>query len=44
MVLPMGDAKLADDRPSCAWFVELVLPTAYSELMSENLKSVAATL
>jgi hypothetical protein len=42
-VLPTGE-KLADQRPSCAWFVEAVLPTSDSKLMTENLKSVAATL
>jgi hypothetical protein len=44
MVLPTGDSKLADKRPSCAWFVEMVLPTGDSKLMTENLRSVAATL
>jgi hypothetical protein len=42
MVLPTGD--LVDKRPSCAWFVEMVLPTGDNDAMSENLKSVAATL
>jgi hypothetical protein len=42
-VLPTSN-KLADQRPSCAWFVEAVLPTGDSKLMTENLKSVAATL
>jgi hypothetical protein len=37
-------ALYADALPSCAWFVEMVLPTADSELMSKNLKSVAAKL
>jgi hypothetical protein len=44
MILPTGDSKLADHRPSCAWFVEMVLPTGDSDVMTENLKSVAATL
>jgi hypothetical protein len=44
MVLPTGDSKLADKRPSCAWFVEMVLPTGDSKPITENLKSVAATL
>jgi hypothetical protein len=43
MVLPTGE-KLAKGRPDCAWFREMVLPTGDSELMTENLKSVAATL
>jgi hypothetical protein len=43
MVLPTGE-KLANHRPDCAWFREMVLPTGDSELMTENLKSVAATL
>ena len=35
----------ADTRPSCAWFVEVVLPgTAESKAATENLKVVAATL
>ena len=34
----------ADHRPTCAWFVEAVLPTGDSNVMAENLKSVAATL
>ena len=42
-VLPTGE-KLADQRPSCAWFVEAVFPTGDNKLMTENLKSVAATL
>ena len=42
-VLPTGD-KLADHRTSCAWFVEAVLPTGDSNVTTENLKSVAATL
>lgn len=44
MVLPTDSAKLADRGPSCAWFVEMVLPSTDSDLMTENLKSVAATL
>jgi hypothetical protein len=44
MILPTGDSKLADHSPSCAWFVEMVLPTGDSKLITENLKSVAATL
>jgi hypothetical protein len=44
MVLPADNSKLADRGPSCAWFVEMVLPTTDSDLMTENLKSVAATL
>lgn len=44
MVLPTGDAKVADRRPSCAWFVEMVLPAGDSELMAEKLQSVAAAL
>jgi hypothetical protein len=42
-VLPT-DEKLAVQHPSCAWFVEAVLPTGDTKLMTENLKSVAATL
>jgi hypothetical protein len=43
MVLPTGD--YADTRPAHgAWFVEMVLPTGDSNGMTENLKSVAATL
>jgi hypothetical protein len=34
----------ADTRANRAWFVEMVLPTGDSKLMTENLKSVAATL
>jgi hypothetical protein len=34
----------ADQRPNCAWFREMVLPTGDSQLMSENLQSVAAAL
>jgi hypothetical protein len=43
MVLPTGN--YADTRAAHgAWFVEMVLPTSDSDLMTENLKSVAATL
>jgi hypothetical protein len=42
MVLPTGD--YADDRGHGAWFVEMVLPTGDSNMATENLKSVAATL
>ena len=42
MVLPTG--HYADNRVNRAWFVEMVLPTGDSKLMTENLKSVAATL
>jgi hypothetical protein len=41
-VLPTG--HYADHRASGAWFVEAVLPTGDSDVMTENLKSVAATL
>ena len=34
----------ADNRANRAWFVEMVLPTGDSKLMTENLQSVAATL
>ena len=34
----------ADNRANRAWFVEMVLPTGDSDVMNENLKSVAATL
>ena len=34
----------ADMQPSGAWFVEEVLPTGDSNIATENLKSVAATL
>ena len=34
----------ADNRAARAWFVEMVLPTGDSNLATENLKSVAATL
>ena len=34
----------ADHRANGAWFVEMVLPTGDSDVMTENLKSVAATL
>ena len=42
MVLPTG--HYADNRVNRAWFVEMVLPTGDSKLMTENLKTVAATL
>ena len=42
MVLPTG--HYADTRANRAWFVEMVLPSGDSKLMTENLKSVAATL
>ena len=42
MVLPTG--HYADNRASGAWFVEMVLPTGDSNVMTENLNSVAATL
>ena len=35
---------VASTRPRCAWFVEAVLPTADSNVATENLRSVAATL
>jgi len=42
MVLPTG--HYADHRANRAWFVEMVLPTGDSDVMTENLKSVAAIL
>jgi len=42
LVLPIGD--YANNRANGAWFVELVLPTGDSNVATENLKSVAATL
>jgi len=42
MVLPTG--HYADNRADRAWFVEMVLPTGDRDVMTENLKSVAATL
>ena len=42
MVLPSG--HYAGNRANRAWFVEMVLPTGDSDVMTENLKSVAATL
>jgi hypothetical protein len=43
MVLPTGN--YADNHVNHgAWFVEMVLPTGDSNLMTENLKSVVATL
>jgi hypothetical protein len=41
-VLPTG--QYADHRANGAWFVEAVLPTGGSNVATENLKSVAATL
>jgi len=41
-VLPTG--HYADNRTDRAWFVEAVLPTGDSNVATENLKSVAATL
>jgi hypothetical protein len=41
-VLPTG--HYANNRVNRAWFVEAVLPTGDSDVMTENLKSVAATL
>ncbi len=41
-VLPTG--HYADNRTDRAWFVEAVLPSGDSDVMTENLKSVAATL
>ena len=41
-VLPTG--RYADHRASGAWFVEAVMPTGDSNVATENLKSVAATL
>jgi hypothetical protein len=38
------EAVYADQRASGAWFVEAVLPTSDSNVVTENLKSVAATL
>jgi hypothetical protein len=34
----------AQARPSCSWFVELVLPTSDGKAATENLKTLAATL
>lgn len=39
-----NEAVYADHRPSCAWFNEAVLSTGDSNIATENLKSVAATL
>ena len=41
-VLPTG--HYANRRVNRAWFVEAVSPTGDSDVMTENLKSVAATL
>ncbi len=38
------EAVYANRGPDCAWFVEAVLPTGDSNVMTENLNSVAATL
>jgi hypothetical protein len=38
------EAVYADHRTSGAWFVEAVVQTSDSNMMTENLKSVAATL
>src|SRR5215471_241102 len=38
------EAVYADHRTSGAWFVEAVLQTGDGSMMTENLKSVAATL
>ena len=43
MVLPTG-AYADNHADRGAWFREMVLPTGDSKLMTENLKSVAATL
>jgi len=34
----------AGAQPSCAWFVEMVLPISDGKAATENLKAVAATL
>ena len=39
-----ASAFYADNRTDRAWFVEAVLPTGDSNVMTENLISVAATL
>jgi hypothetical protein len=45
MILPTGDSKLAaKGPPGCAWFREMVLAPGDNNVMSESLKSVAATL
>jgi hypothetical protein len=41
-VLPTG--HYADHRTNGAWFMEAVLATGDSDVMTQNLKSVAATL
>ena len=38
------EAVYADARANGAWFVEAVLPTGDSDVATENLKTVAATL
>jgi len=40
----LSTGHYADHRTNGAWFVEAVLPTGDSDVMTENLKSVAATL
>lgn len=40
----LASGHYADNRADRAWFVEAVLPTGDSDVMTENLKSVAATL
>ena len=39
-----ASAFYADNRTDRAWFVEAVLPTGDSNVATENLESVAATL
>ena len=34
----------AGGQPSCAWFVEMVLPVSDGKAATENLKTVVATL
>ena len=41
-VLPTGN--YASNRVNRAWFVEAVVPTGNGDIVTENLKSVAATL
>ena len=40
----LSTGHYADHRTNGAWFVEAVLPTGDSDVMTENLKSVAAAL
>lgn len=40
----LSTGHYADNRTNGAWFVEAVLPTGDSDVMTENLKPVAATL